>query len=283
MPAAARAVDEHAAVALEVELEHGRWRWQRRLVEQAERRRRALGSRARVRRGERGEREHAARAAAATGARRWRCPAVARPRATAPTIRCRSVSPARPSRAPGAAARAGLERQRADDDVGPARRARAASAADVRGLELGQLAVAGARIRAAGTVARDARGVGRADHVRALGRLVDAQRDAQVRVRADVLADDAARALGREHEVDAEAAAALGDVDDAVDELGDLLARASRTRRSRSRGSRARARDRASPCRAGPSRRRRAARARAGAARRSARRARAGRGGRRGR
>ena len=49
------------------------------------------------------------------------------------------------------------------------------------------------------------------------------QGDAQVRVRPQVVLDDAGRALGREDEVQPERAATLGDVDDPVDELGDLL------------------------------------------------------------
>ena len=50
-----------------------------------------------------------------------------------------------------------------------------------------------------------------------------AQRDAQVGVGAQVVFDDAGRALRGEDQVQAERAAALGDVDDAVDELGHLL------------------------------------------------------------
>ena len=49
-----------------------------------------------------------------------------------------------------------------------------------------------------------------------------AQRDAQVGVGAQVVLDDARRALRRHDQVDAERPAALGDVDDAVDELGHL-------------------------------------------------------------
>ena len=49
------------------------------------------------------------------------------------------------------------------------------------------------------------------------------QGDAQVRVGPQVVLDDAGRALGRQDQVQAERAAALGDVDDAVDELGHLL------------------------------------------------------------
>jgi hypothetical protein len=119
-------------------------------------------------------------------------------------------------------ARRRAEHERRDDDrlapSGPDRHA-----ADVRRLDLGQLAVPGTGEGPAGPVARDARRVRRADHVRALGRLVHPQRDAQVRVRADVLADDAARSLRGEQQVHAQAAAALGDVDDARDEVRDLV------------------------------------------------------------
>ena len=50
-----------------------------------------------------------------------------------------------------------------------------------------------------------------------------AQGDAQVCVRTKVVLDDARRALGRQDEVQAERTSSLGDVDDAVDELGNLV------------------------------------------------------------
>ena len=50
-----------------------------------------------------------------------------------------------------------------------------------------------------------------------------AQGDAQVCVRTKVVLDDARRALGRQDEVQAEGTSSLGDVDDAVDELGNLV------------------------------------------------------------
>ena len=65
--------------------------------------------------------------------------------------------------------------------------------------------------------------LGAADHGRRLGAVEHAQRDPQVGVGQDVLVDRTRRPLRGEHEVDAEAAAALGDVDHAGDELGDLL------------------------------------------------------------
>ena len=70
---------------------------------------------------------------------------------------------------------------------------------------------------------RDRRGVRYPDHRRRLGCREHPQGDAQVGVGKDVVVDRTGRPLRREHQVDAEAAAALGDVDDAGDELGDLL------------------------------------------------------------
>ena len=60
------------------------------------------------------------------------------------------------------------------------------------------------------------------DDVLRVGLVGHAQRDAQVGVRAQVVLDHAGGPLRRHDEVDAERAAALGDVDDAVDELGHL-------------------------------------------------------------
>ncbi len=96
-------------------------------------------------------------------------------------------------------------------------------AADVGALERHQLLRADAGDRPAGQPALDRRRDRRADDV---GRLVvggHPQRHAQVRVGADLTGDHTGRALRGEHEVEAEAAAAQGDVDDAVHELGDLL------------------------------------------------------------
>ena len=53
-----------------------------------------------------------------------------------------------------------------------------------------------------------------ADDVAGVGDVLQAQGEAQVRVGPDVVADDAGRALGGQHEVDAEAATALGDADE---------------------------------------------------------------------
>ena len=53
-----------------------------------------------------------------------------------------------------------------------------------------------------------------ADDVPGVGDVVQPEGEPQVGVGADVVADDARRALRRQHEVDAEAAAALGDADE---------------------------------------------------------------------
>ena len=53
------------------------------------------------------------------------------------------------------------------------------------------------------------------------------QRDPQVGVGAQVVLDHAGRALGGQDQVQAERAAALGDIDDAVDEFGDSVASAA--------------------------------------------------------
>ena len=70
----------------------------------------------------------------------------------------------------------------------------------------------------------DGRGVRDADHVGALGRVGDPQRDPQVGVGADVLGDHPGGALGRQDEVDAERPAPLRDVDQAGDEIGQFPA-----------------------------------------------------------
>ena len=70
---------------------------------------------------------------------------------------------------------------------------------------------------------RDVGGLGTADHGGRFGTVEHAQRDPQVRVGQDVLVDRTRRPLGGQDEMDAEAAAPLGDVDDAGHELGDLL------------------------------------------------------------
>ena len=69
----------------------------------------------------------------------------------------------------------------------------------------------------------DVGGVAHVDHVGGLGRVGDAQGDAQPGVGADVGADHAAGPLGRQHEVHAEGTAALRDADQPADELRQLV------------------------------------------------------------
>ena len=57
---------------------------------------------------------------------------------------------------------------------------------------------------------------------RASAGVLQAQGEAQVGVGPDVVVDDAGRALRGQHEVDAEAAAALGDADERGQEAGQL-------------------------------------------------------------
>ena len=96
---------------------------------------------------------------------------------------------------------------------------------------------------------RDAGGVRRVDDVGALDGVGDPQGDPQVRVRADLGRDDAAGPLGGQHQVDAEGAPALGDVDQAGHEVGQLagqLANSSMTMSRRGIGASRRARRRRS-------------------------------------
>ena len=60
------------------------------------------------------------------------------------------------------------------------------------------------------------------DDVTGVGNVLQPQREAQVGVGADVVADDAGRALRGQHEVDAEAATALGDADERREERRQL-------------------------------------------------------------
>ena len=66
----------------------------------------------------------------------------------------------------------------------------------------------------AGSGAREARRGIVADDITGVGRVVQPQRHAEVGVGADLVVDHAGRPLGGQHEVDAEAAAALGDADE---------------------------------------------------------------------
>ena len=95
--------------------------------------------------------------------------------------------------------------------------------ADVGALERHQLLRPDAGHGPPGQAALDRRRDRRPDDVVRLVVGGHPQGDAQVGVGPDLPGDDARRALGGEDEVQAEAAAAQRDVDDAVDELGDLL------------------------------------------------------------
>ena len=191
LPLPARAVDEQAAVPLEVEVERALALERRaRRAGRAPRRRRvgASGSGA----------TRAARTGSSGGSHGDGCGAVRRrprpPRRRRATIRVEVGLRRRRRRrrsVRGAAGRRSASVAQRRPSAGP--RAGRVSAADVRRLELGQLAVAGARERAARQRPRGMRAASGAPITSALSRrLVDAQRDAQVRVRADVLADDAA-------------------------------------------------------------------------------------------
>ena len=65
-----------------------------------------------------------------------------------------------------------------------------------------------------GTISRQLARRGRANDVDGVVAIVEPQRDPDVGVRPDVVVHHAGRPLGGEHEVDAEAAAALGHADE---------------------------------------------------------------------
>ena len=278
--AAARAVDEHAAVALEVELERT-LRLLRRIVDEAEHRPRRRPGVEIVQvepLGERGQPRRARRGQLLALGRRLGAPdqelQVGGPRAAQRGEHAleRLVLDAAPERTHADPAAVG------DPGAAPAR---------VGDLELDERRrparpAAGQRDRAARQAGGDRRRVGRLDDVAALALVRHPHRQPQVRVGAQGVADRAARPLGGEHEVQAEAAPALGHVDERVEERRAPRARASRTRRRRSRARAARP-DRGGPARAGSSPPRRRAAPRAGAARRAARCAPGRRAGRRGR
>ena len=90
-------------------------------------------------------------------------------------------------------------------------------------LEGDEPARAGLGHGTAGQRGVEERGLLGPEHVVGVVLVGHAQRHAQVGVGAQVVLDDAGGTLRREDEVQAERAAALGDVDDAVDELGHLL------------------------------------------------------------
>ena len=89
-------------------------------------------------------------------------------------------------------------------------------------LELDHVARAESHHRPPGTPRGNAAGAAIAHHVEGIGAVVQAQRESQVGVGADVVVDHARRSLRREHEVHAEAAAPLGDPDQRRDEVGEI-------------------------------------------------------------
>ncbi len=95
--------------------------------------------------------------------------------------------------------------------------------ADIGSLERRETARSGSHNGSAGQRRIEAGGLGRADHVGGVVRIVHPQRDAQVGVRPEAVRDHTSRSLGGEYEVEPERSPALGDVDHAVDELGHLL------------------------------------------------------------
>ena len=116
----------------------------------------------------------------------------------------------------------GAEREGTDHDRGAG--AVVERAGDRRRLERDQLARPQASDGPARTQARQRRGGGRADDIDGVGRVLHAERDAEVRVGADLLAHRARRSLRGEHQVHAQAAAPLGDTDERVDEVGQRAA-----------------------------------------------------------
>ena len=173
--------------------------------------------------------------------------------------------------AAGATARAG-GRRRPSSAASPiwSTSARRRAGSVQRGLERHQLVVAEPGEAPTRTVAGEPCSGRVVDDVGRLGPVEHPQGDAQVGVGADAVVDRAVRALGGQHQVHAEAAAPLGDVDQGVEEAGELGGQ---------RGELVDHHDQAGqrpappPVRRGRRRRRRAAPARAGGSRRRAQRA----------
>ncbi len=116
----------------------------------------------------------------------------------------------------------GAEGQRLDPDVGTGSLVRRPPAG-VAGLEGDEPARTGLRHAASGDRRVEERRLRGTEDVVGVRLVGHAQGDPQVRVGAEVVLDDPRRALRREDEVDAERSTSLGDVDDAVDEVGHLL------------------------------------------------------------
>jgi len=91
-----------------------------------------------------------------------------------------------------------------------------------RGLERDELVVTQSGEGSARSAAGESRGSRIVDDVGRLGPVEHAQGDAQVGVGADAVVDGTVGALGGEHEVHPEAAAALGHVDQRIEEPGQL-------------------------------------------------------------
>ena len=117
---------------------------------------------------------------------------------------------------------AGTEAQFRDSHLGRGGVILGGPSARVGGLERHQSPGTGLGDRPARDRRREGRRDPVVDHVARVGLVRHAQRDAQIRVRAQVVLDDARGALGGHDQVDAERTAALGDVHDAVDELRHL-------------------------------------------------------------
>ena len=118
---------------------------------------------------------------------------------------------------------AGAERQFVQFQLG-ALGALPGPTAHVPGLEAGDPAGPGLGRPAAGDVrVEKSAASGEPSTSTRVGLVGHPQRHPQVGVRAQVVLDDAGRPLGGQDQVQAQGSAALGDVDDAVDELGHLL------------------------------------------------------------
>ena len=114
-------------------------------------------------------------------------------------------------------------RQGTHERLSPGIRDRARpSAAHAPGLEGQQRVGTQPNVGTPGGLLADAGGIRGIDHVRALGGVGDPQRDAQVGIGPDLGADDPARPLRRQNQVDAERPSALRDVHQPVDEVRQL-------------------------------------------------------------
>ena len=90
-------------------------------------------------------------------------------------------------------------------------------------LEHDQLVGAESQHGSAGRTGWESSRQGIADHIVCVGAILEPERDPQVGVGPDVIGDDARRTLRGQHEVDAEAATALGDRHERAQEVGEFL------------------------------------------------------------